>query len=217
MRSPVAHGRLQAHRCPGGARGRSHRAGLPALKPIVAVTKIEGFKYSEHPLSPPARALRGRADRDRHRRDTFPKRRMWRTPCRLDIEELRPRWTCWSRSSPAGTAPARGVGRQRVVKAAEEYGDLEAARKSAAVTVTREYRMNRQSAVPLEGRAILAAGTSPRGLAIYIGSQSPHSTGRPCAGLATRSGSCASSPRTLAAASARARAYPEEVIVAARR
>jgi hypothetical protein len=36
-----------------------------------------------------------------------------------------------------------------------EGGDIEAAR-AAEVTVTRHYRMNRQSGAPLEGRAVLA-------------------------------------------------------------
>src|SRR5207244_13145398 len=37
-----------------------------------------------------------------------------------------------------------------------EGGDIEAAARAAEITVTREYRMNRQSGAPLEGRAVLA-------------------------------------------------------------
>ena len=63
------------------------------------------------------------------------------------------------------------------VQRQNQYGELEAARRNAAVTVTREYRMNRQSAVPLEGRAILAAWNERlEELTVYTGSQSPHQT-----------------------------------------
>src|SRR5437667_1810380 len=37
-----------------------------------------------------------------------------------------------------------------------EGGNIEAAARAAEITVTRRYRMNRQSGVPLEGRAVLA-------------------------------------------------------------
>jgi carbon-monoxide dehydrogenase large subunit len=37
-----------------------------------------------------------------------------------------------------------------------EGGDIEGAARAAEVTVTRRYRMNRQSGAPLEGRAVLA-------------------------------------------------------------
>ena len=37
-----------------------------------------------------------------------------------------------------------------------EAGDIQAAARAAEVTVTRRYRMNRQSGAPLEGRAVLA-------------------------------------------------------------
>jgi carbon-monoxide dehydrogenase large subunit len=37
-----------------------------------------------------------------------------------------------------------------------EGGDIDAAARTAEITVTREYRMNRQSGAPMEGRAVLA-------------------------------------------------------------
>jgi aerobic carbon-monoxide dehydrogenase large subunit len=46
VRSPVANGRIRSIDAP---RNVFAARDFPGLKPIVAVTKIEGFKYSEHP------------------------------------------------------------------------------------------------------------------------------------------------------------------------
>ena len=47
VRSPVAHGTIKSIHILGGKVFSARD--FPDLKPIVAVTKIEGFKYSEHP------------------------------------------------------------------------------------------------------------------------------------------------------------------------
>ena len=56
-----------------------------------------------------------------------------------------------------------------------ENGDLEAARRAAAVTINRRYRMNRHAGVPLEGRAALAHWDHRRNeLVFYNSTQAPH-------------------------------------------
>src|SRR5438309_6679984 len=54
-------------------------------------------------------------------------------------------------------------------------GDIDAAARAAEVTVTREYRMNRQSGAPLEGRAVLVYRDYRLDeIVIYASAQTPH-------------------------------------------
>lgn len=55
------------------------------------------------------------------------------------------------------------------------FGDLDAAARDAAVTVTRQYRMNRQSVVPLETRGVIAHyDRSTEQLTVWSSTQTPH-------------------------------------------
>src|SRR5256714_6785116 len=56
-----------------------------------------------------------------------------------------------------------------------EGGDIEAAARAAEITVTREYRMNRQSGAPMEGRAVLAYRDHRLDeVVVYASTQTPH-------------------------------------------
>ncbi|MGV9799452.1 xanthine dehydrogenase family protein molybdopterin-binding subunit [Mycobacterium sp. NPDC003449] len=58
---------------------------------------------------------------------------------------------------------------------AGSFGDVEAAARDAAVSVTREYRMNRQSVVPLETRGVVAHyDRSTEQLVVWSSTQTPH-------------------------------------------
>jgi carbon-monoxide dehydrogenase large subunit len=172
VRSPVAHGRIRNI----DVTEKVFTArDFPSLKPIVAVTQIEGFKYSEHPAlaservrfagEPIALAIGATRSEAEDVADAVS----------VDIEELPAVVDMLEALKPGAPLVREEWGDNVFVKRLNEYGDLEGARKSAAVTVTRDYRMNRQSAVPLEGRAILAAWNHRlEELAIYTGSQSPH-------------------------------------------
>lgn len=178
VRSPVAHGIIKDVAIPEEYRGKVFQASdFPDLKPIVAVPKIEGFKYSEHPAlaservrfagEPIALAIgASRAIAEDIADSVY-----------LDIEEL-PAVVDAVAATKSGSPLLREEWGDNVyVEKCAEYGDLAAARKNAAVTITREYKMNRQSAVPLEGRAILAFWDERlEELCIYTGSQSPHQT-----------------------------------------
>ena len=88
-----------------------------------------------------------------------------------------------------------------------EGGDIEAAARDAEIVVTREYRMNRQSGSPMEGRAVLAYRDHRLDeIVVYASTQTPH-TVRVAIGeiLASRSAGCASSRPMSAAGSARRR------------
>ena len=176
VRSPVAHGIVRKVDVP-----PEHAASVftardfADLKPIVAVTKVEGFKASERsalatdrvrfvgePIAMAIGATRAQAE------DVA-------DAVSVDIEELPAVVDMLAALEPGAPLIREEWGDNVFVARQNEYGELDAARRSAAVTVTREYRMNRQSGVPLEGRAILAAW-DPRleELTVYTGSQSPH-------------------------------------------
>jgi len=56
-----------------------------------------------------------------------------------------------------------------------EGGDINAAARAAEVTVTRKFRMQRQSGAPLEGRAVLACRDHRLDeVVIYASTQTPH-------------------------------------------
>ncbi len=178
VRSPVAHGIVRGIEVPPEHAGKVLTArDFPALKPIVAVTKMEGFKQSEHPAlatdrvrfagEPVALAIGATRAQAEDIAEAVS----------LDIEELPAVVDMLEAVKPGAPLIREAWGDNVYVKRQNEYGDLEAARRAAAVTVTREYRMNRQSAVPLEGRAMLADWNDRlEELTLYTGSQSPHQT-----------------------------------------
>ncbi|WP_151447346.1 xanthine dehydrogenase family protein molybdopterin-binding subunit [Lacisediminimonas profundi] len=178
VRSQVAHGIVKRIEIPDEFKGRVFTAAdFPGVKPIIAVPKVAGFKYSEHPAlatdrvrfagEPIAMAIGpSRSEAEDVADAVF-----------VDIEELPAVVDMLDATKPGATVMREEWGDNVYVEKGNEYGDLESARKNAAVTVTREYRMNRQSAVPMEGRAILAVWDNRlEELLVYTGSQSPHQT-----------------------------------------
>ncbi len=176
VRSSVAHGLVKAIDVPGEHRARVFTArDFPQAKPIVAVAKIEGFKYSEHPALATERVRfagepvclctgSSRAEAEDVAESVS-----------LEIEELPAVVDMLDAVKPGAPLIREEWGDNVYVSRTNTYGDIEAAKKAAAVTVTREYRMNRQSAVPLEGRAILAVWNERlEELTLHVGSQSPH-------------------------------------------
>lgn len=176
VRSPCAHGKLREIVVPDEYRDQVFTArDFPSVKPIVAVPKIDGFKYSEHP---PLATDRVRFAGEPVAMVVAPTRAMAEDiadSVMLDIEELPAVVDAEAATRPGAPLIWEAWGDNVYVARSTEVGDLEEARRKAAVVLEREYRMNRQSAVPLEGRAILAAWDDRLDeLCIYTGSQSPH-------------------------------------------
>jgi carbon-monoxide dehydrogenase large subunit len=219
VRSAVAHGVIRDIGIPAEHAGKVYSArDFPSVKPIVAVPSIEGFKPSEHPALAAERvrfagepiamavgATRGEAEDIAE----LVSPQIDELPAAVDMLEA---------LKPGAPLVHEQWGDNVFVQKTNTYGDLEAARRNAAVTVTREYRMNRQSPVPLEGRAILAAWNERlEELTLYCGSQSPHQLRvglaqvlgieeRKLRIIAPDMGGAFGSKRTL---------YPEEMMVAA--
>jgi carbon-monoxide dehydrogenase large subunit len=178
VRSQMAHGIIKGINIPEEHKGKVFTASdFPDVKPIVAHPKIEGFKYSEHPAlatdrarfagEPIAMAIGANRGIAEDIADSV----------FVDMEELPAVVDMVEATKPGSPLLREEWGDNVYVEKNAEFGDLETVRKNAAVTITREYRMNRQSAVPMEGRAILAVWDERLDeLRIYTGSQSPHQT-----------------------------------------
>ena len=178
VRSSFAHGVIKSIEIPEAYRDQVFLASdFPNLKPIIAVPKVEGFKYSEHPALATDRVrfagepiaivvARTRAEAEDIADAVY-----------VDIEMLPAVVDVLDATAPGSPLIREDWGDNVYIEKTQSYGNLETAKQAAAVTITREYRMNRQSAVPLEGRAMLAAWDDRLNeLLIYTGSQSPHQT-----------------------------------------
>ena len=176
VRSPVAHGRLRGVSLPDDAAGRIFVASDLDLDPIRVVPDIPGFKPSDH--HPLAR------DKVRFTGECI-------AAClgatRAEAEDLAQAVVADVDPLPAhpDTIAARDDtssllhedwGDNVYVERTAEGGDIESVR-DAPVVVTRDYRMNRQSTVPMEGRAILAYWDERLNeLVVYMTTQIPHLT-----------------------------------------
>ena len=99
-----------------------------------------------------------------------------------------------------------------------EGGDIEAAARAAEITVSREYRMHRQSGAPLEGRAVLACRDHRLDeIVVYASTQTPHTVRVALGeflGLEQRRIRVVA-PDVGGGFGPKARLYPEEIILAA--
>ena len=99
-----------------------------------------------------------------------------------------------------------------------EGGDIDAAARAAEIVVTREYRMNRQSGAPMEGRAVLAYRDHRLDeVVVYASTQTPHTVRVAIGeilGLDERRIRVVA-PDVGGGFGPKARLYPEEIILAA--
>ena len=175
VRSPVGHGRLREIAKPEGAADRVFTADdLERIHAIRIVPDVAGFKPSDHwPLA---------RDKVRFAGECV-------AACigatRGEAEDLAQTVGVEIDDLPAVVEPlaARAAGAPLVhdewgdnVYVERDFtgGDIDSV-KDAPVVVTRDYRMNRQSTVPMEGRAVLAHWDDRLDeLVVYLTSQIPH-------------------------------------------
>ena len=176
LRSPHAHARIRGIAVPAHARGRVFTAAdLPRVKPIRIVTQAAGAK------SPPWPPLA--TDKVRYVGDAIA---ACIAPTRAAAEDLAAEIVVDYEvldavvDAPRDLRGSRhpvhdGWGDNLYSERLFEGGDIAAAARAAAVTVTREYRMNRQSGAPLEGRAVLAHRDHRLDeIVIHASTQTPH-------------------------------------------
>ena len=179
VRSPVAHARLRAVRCPGAMSGSVFvAADLEDVDPIESTPDLLGFKRSTEPILA--------ADKLRYVGEVVA---MCVAPTRAEAEDLATQVTLDYDELPAVTdmLDARLPGAPRVhdewddnvfIEVREER-NFDDALDAAPIKVRRRIRTSRQCAFPLEGSGVLAYMDDRLGLLTVISStQVPHTVQR---------------------------------------
>ncbi|MBV8132224.1 MAG: xanthine dehydrogenase family protein [Alphaproteobacteria bacterium] len=219
LRSPHAHARIRSVSVPPGARGRVFTAAdLPRIKPIRITSQATGAKA---PAWPPLAT-----DKARYVGEAIA---VCVAPSRGEAEDLANSVAVEFEVLDAVVDAPRDMrgsrhliheqwGDNLYIERVVEGGDIDAAARAAEVTVTRQFRMQRQSGAPLEGRAVLACRDHRLDeVVVYSSTQTPH-TLRVALGEfldmeARRIRVVA--PDVGGGFGPKARLYPEEVILAA--
>jgi carbon-monoxide dehydrogenase large subunit len=176
VRSPHAHARITGITLPPDAAGRVFTAReLPKVKAMRAVPQVPGFKGSDYP--PLA------TDKVRFVGEVVA---ACIAPTRAEAEDLAAEVDVAYALLPAiidASAVPRGSpallhehwNDNVFIERTLQGGDIEAAAREAAVVIRRDYRMHRQSGVPLEGRGVLAYRDHRQDeLVVYSSTQVPH-------------------------------------------
>ncbi len=219
LRSPHAHARIRAIDVPSDATGRVFTAAdLPRIKPIRIVNQTPGAK------SPPWSPLA--TDKVRYVGEAIA---ACLAPTRAAAEDLAA--SVGVDFEPLDAVYDAPLGMRPGAPLVHEYwgdnfysdrtiaaGDIEAAARAADIVVKREYRMNRQSGSPMEGRAVLAYRDHRLDeVVIYASTQTPHT-------LRVALGELLSldqrrirvvAPDVGGGFGPKARLYPEEIVLAA--
>ena len=217
LRSPHAHARIRGIAVPPGAKGRVFTAAdLPRMQPIRIVTHAAGAKS---PAWPPLAT-----DKARYVGEAIA---ACVAPSRAEAEDLAAAVTVDYEPLDAVVDPTQATGGALVhdswgdnlfIERTMTAGDIEAAARAAAVTVTREYRMHRQSGSPMEGRAVLAYRDHRLDeVVVYASTQTPHTVRVALAetlGIEERRLRVVA-PDVGGGFGPKARLYPEEIILAA--
>jgi len=219
LRSPHAHARLRRVAVPPEARGRVFTAAdLPRMQPIRVVTQATGAKS---PAWPPLAT-----DKVRYVGEAIA---ACVAPTRAEAEDVAANIAIDFETldavidAPAALKSGSALvhehwGDNLYIERTVEGGDIEAAAREAAITITREYRMNRQSGSPLEGRAVLAYRDYRLDeVVIYASTQTPHTVRVAIAetlGIEERRLRVVA-PDVGGGFGPKARLYPEEIILAA--
>ncbi|HET8757822.1 MAG TPA: xanthine dehydrogenase family protein molybdopterin-binding subunit [Solirubrobacteraceae bacterium] len=219
VRSPVAHGRLVSA-------GVDGLLDLDGVEAVLTAADL-GLGALEPPnvnpgVSPPAQpvlatgAVRFAGEpiavifaRDRYVAEDA------RDAARPEIDELEP--LVDPRRAIAADAPQIHEGHSNlVVDTAQEAGDVDAAFAAAGVVVERTFRTPRHSAMPIEGRGVVAVPDG-RGLRIWSSSQVPHKLRLLIAELLALDPADVRviSPDVGGGFGVKAHVYPEEVVLAA--
>jgi carbon-monoxide dehydrogenase large subunit len=219
LRSPHAHARIKSIKVPTGLKGRVFTAAdLPCLQPIRVVTQAAGAK------SPPWPPLA--TDKVRYVGEAIA---VCVAPTRGEAEDLASQIEVeYEVLDAAIDAPAVWRGSRHLIheswgdnlylERTIEGGDIEGAARTAEITVTREYRMNRQSGAPMEGRAVLAYRDHRLDeVVVYASTQTPHTVRVALGeilGIEQRRIRVVA-PDVGGGFGPKARLYPEEIILAA--
>ena len=174
VRSPVAHGRIRSVGVPEAGRGRVFTAAdLTDIKPITAESTLPGYQVSDYP---PLAVGKVRFVGEPIAACLAPTRAQAEdlaAEVALDIEDLPP--LADVTTALASATRLHEHWRDNLFIHLKREEDLADVRARAAHVVTREFRMNRQSMSPMEGKAVLAYWDDQRTqLVVYSSTQVPH-------------------------------------------
>lgn len=218
VRSSHAHARIGAITVPPECRDRVFRAADLALPAMVAIPLVSGFNVAGYPAMATEKV-----------RFVGEIVAACVAPTRAEAEDIASRVEVAYQPLPAAVDARATVAASQAllhdgwnhnvfIERVFEGGDVEAAKRTAEVVVERRFRMNRQVAVPLEGRAVLAYHDARLDeLVVHDSTQVPHIIRL---GLAEVLGLEERVIRVIApdvggGFGSKARLLPEEVIVAA--
>jgi carbon-monoxide dehydrogenase large subunit len=219
LRSSHAHARIRSIAVPPKTAGTVFTAAdLPQIAPVRAVTQAIGAKSKAWP--PLA------TDKVRYVGEAIA---ACVAPTRAEAEDLAASVTVDYEILDAVVDPVRNMHGSPVLvhehwsdnlylERTIEGGDIEGAARAAEITVTRRYCMNRQSGVPLEGRAVLAYRDHWLDeVVIYSSTQTPHIVRVAIAENLGIDERCIRivAPDVGGGFGPKARLYPEEIILAA--
>jgi aerobic carbon-monoxide dehydrogenase large subunit len=176
VRSPHAHARIKRISIPAQAEERVFTAAdFPALGELRAIPQVSGFKVSGYP--PLARekvryageAIAACVARTRAQAEDLA------SSVSVDFEPLPAVVDCVAARKNPVALLHENWGSNLFIERAFQGGDIAQAARDAEVVVERHYRMNRQVAMPLEGRAVLAYRDHRLDeLVVYSSTQVPH-------------------------------------------
>jgi aerobic carbon-monoxide dehydrogenase large subunit len=219
LRSPHAHAKINSISVPAAARGKVFiAADLPRIKPIRVVTQSAGAK------SPPWPPLA--TDTVRYVGEAIA---ACVAPTRAEAEDLAAAiivdYVALAAVVDARTAGAGSpdlvhpyFGDNLFQERTIAGGDIDAAAHAAEVTVTREYRMNRQSGAPMECRGILACRDHRLDeVVVYASTQTPHTIRVALGEILGLEERCIRvvAPDVGGGFGPKARLYPEEIVLTA--
>ncbi len=175
VRSPVAHGRIVAIQKPAGREQHVFTAAdLNGVKPILAASRLPGFKVSAQPVLA--------ADKVRHVGEaiavcvasTRAEAEDIATGVQVEFEELPAVVDMLTARAPGAPLVHESWG-DNVVLETRVDADLAAIRASAPVVVRRTLRTARQCMSPIEGRGVVAVWDRRlEQLVLYTSTQMPH-------------------------------------------
>ena len=176
VRSQVAHARIKSITVPPELRSRVILGDdLIDTKPIRAVTDVAGFKSSDYPILATQKVLFVGQPIALCIGDTRAEAEDIAQRVEVEYDELPAISDLTHALLPGAALLHEAWGDNLFIAKDFEFGDLDAARRDATVVVEREYKMNRQAGVSMEGRAILAFWDERLDeLTIYNSSQMPH-------------------------------------------
>jgi carbon-monoxide dehydrogenase large subunit len=219
LRSPHAHARIRSIAVLPEARGRVFTAAdLPRMQPIRIVTHATGAKS---PAWPPLATDKVRYVGEAIAACVAPTRAEAEdlaAGIAVDFETLDAVVDAPTALNPGGALVHDQWGDNLYIERTIGGGDIEAAARDAAITISRDYRMRRQSGSPLEGRAVLAYRDHRLDeIVVYASTQTPHTVRVAIAetlGIEERRLRVVA-PDVGGGFGPKARLYPEEVILAA--